>query len=124
MLVVDAMVDHNLYLQHAVFGYCGTLNDITIWDNCLLLQAMCDGSFDELDFPFTIAGQLFHQLWLLVDGVYPLLARFVKPISVLIGDVEALFSLWQELKHQDVECFFRVFKKKSFLLNSNSICVH
>jgi hypothetical protein len=30
---------------------------------------------------------------MLVDGIYPSIARFVKPISVPIGDVEALFSL-------------------------------
>jgi len=55
-LVVEAMVDHSFYAWHAVFGYCGTLNDITIWDNSLLLQAMCNGSFEESDFPFTIGG--------------------------------------------------------------------
>jgi hypothetical protein len=49
-LVVEVMVDHTLYTWHAVFGYCGTLNDVTIWDNSLLLQAMCDGSFEEINF--------------------------------------------------------------------------
>jgi len=50
-LVVEAMVGHSLYAWHAVFGYCRMLNDITIWDNSLLLQAMCDGSFEEINFP-------------------------------------------------------------------------
>lgn len=111
-LVVEAMVDHSLYVWHAVFGYCGTLNDLTIWDSSLLLQAMCDGTFDEIDFQFTIGGEQFQKLWLLVDGIYPPLSRFVKPISVPIGDTEALFSMWQEAKRKDVERFFGVFKKK------------
>ena len=94
-------MDYTLYAWHAVSGYCGTLNDTTIWDNSLLLQAMCDGSFDEINFPFTTGGEVFQQLWMLVDGIYPPL-----------GNVEALFSLWQEAKHKDVEHFFGVFKKK------------
>jgi hypothetical protein len=111
-IVVEAMVDYTLYAWHAVFGYCGTLNDVTIWDNSLLLQAMCDGSFEDIDFPFNIGGEVFQQLWMLVDGIYPPLSRFVKPISVPLGETEALFSLWQESKRKDVERFFGVFKKK------------
>ena len=67
---------------------------------------------DEIDFQFTIGGEEFQQLWLLVDGIYPPLSRFVKPISVPIGDTEALFSMWQEAKQKNVERFFGVFKKK------------
>jgi hypothetical protein len=111
-LVVEAMADHSLYCWHAVFGYAGTLNDINIWDSSLLLQSFCDGSFEANDFPFTIGGEEFEKLWLLVDGIYPPIARFVKPISIPIGDVEALFSLWQESKRKDVERFFAVFKIK------------
>jgi len=36
----------------------------------------------------------------------------VKPISVPLGDVEVMYSLWQEAKCKDIECFFGVFKKK------------
>jgi len=43
-LVVEAMADHSLFVWHKVFGYCGTLNDTTIWDNSLLLQSLLDGS--------------------------------------------------------------------------------
>jgi hypothetical protein len=32
-IVVEAMADYNLYAWHAVFGYCGTLNDLSIWDS-------------------------------------------------------------------------------------------
>jgi len=83
---------------HAVFGYCGMLNDISIWDSSYLLQSLCDGSFAELDFTFSIGGQVFDHLWMLVDGIYPSLARFVKPISVPIGTHEALFSICNALE--------------------------
>ncbi len=37
---------------------------------------------------------------------------FVKPLTVPIGECEALFSMWQESKRKDIEQFFGVFKKK------------
>ena len=97
-IVVETLADHNLYAWHAVFGYCGTLNDLSIWDSSYLLQSLCDGSFSDLDFPFKIGGELFEELWMLVDGVYPSVERFVMPISVLVGECVALFAMWQELK--------------------------
>jgi len=114
-IVVEALADYNLYVWHAVFGYSGTLNDINIWDTSFLLRSLCNGSFSELDFPFPIGGEIFHELWMLVDGIYPSLARFVKPISVPVGKREELFSLWQEAARKTIECFFGVFKKIPFL---------
>jgi len=111
-IVVEAMADYNLYAWHAVFGYCRTLNDLSIWDSSYLLQSLCDGSFSKLDFPFTVGGERHEQLWMLVDGIYPSLARFVKPISVPVGKRETLFSSWQEAKRKDIERFFAVFKQK------------
>jgi len=116
-IVVETLADHNLYAWHAVFGYCGTLNDLSIWDSSYLLQSLCDGSFSDLDFPFKIGGELFEELWMLVDGIYPSLARFVKPISVPVGKREALFAMWQESKRKDIERFFGVFKRKYWWFN-------
>jgi hypothetical protein len=50
-IVMETMCDHNLYAWHTVFGYCGTLNDINIWDSSMLQKAFCDGSFSTCDFP-------------------------------------------------------------------------
>jgi hypothetical protein len=97
-IVVEALADHNLYAWHAVFGYAGTLNDISIWDSSFRLQSLCEGSFTDLDFPFNIGGELFDQLWMLDDSIYPSLAHFVKPLTVPIGDCEALFIMWRESK--------------------------
>ena len=47
----------------------------------MLLQSICDGSFAENDFHFSIGGEMFGMLWMLVDGIYPPLARFVKPLT-------------------------------------------
>jgi hypothetical protein len=53
-VVVEAMANYNLYFWHAIFGYAGTLNNITIWDNRFLLKFICEGSFEQMDFPFII----------------------------------------------------------------------
>ncbi len=116
-IVVETLADHNLFAWHTVFGYCGTLNNITIWDSSYLLQPLCDGSFSDLDFTFTIGGEVFEQLRMLVDGIYPSLARFVKTVSVPLVDYQALFSLWQESKHKGIESFLGVFKKKFNFFN-------
>jgi hypothetical protein len=111
-IFVETLCDYNLYAWHAVSGYCGMLNDLSIWDSSYLLQSLCDGTFSELDFPFMVGGEMFHELWMLVDGIYPSLARFVKPISVPVGKREKLHSTWQESKRKDIERFFGVFKLK------------
>jgi len=116
-IVVEALADYNLYVWHAVFGYPGTLNDINIWDNSYLLQSLCNGSFGGLDFLFPIGGEMFHELWVLVDGIYPSLARFVKPISVPVGKCEELFAVWQESTRKTIERLFGVFKKKFYFFN-------
>jgi hypothetical protein len=121
-LVVEALADFNLFAWHAVFGYSGMLNDLSIWDSSYLLQSLCDVTFSDLDFSFTIGGEVFHHLWMLVDGIYPSLAGFIKLISAPIGKDEALFPMWQEAKWKDVEHFFRVFKWKfNFFHQANTI---
>ena len=49
-MVVEAVADCTLYAWYVVFGYCGILNDINIWDNSLLHKSLCDGAFCENDF--------------------------------------------------------------------------
>ena len=75
----------------------------------------------KCDFPFEIAGETFETLWLLVDGIYPSLAWFVKPLSVPIDDNEMLFSLRQEAKRKDIERLFGVFKKNLTSLPTQSV---
>jgi hypothetical protein len=48
-IVVEALANYILFAWHAVFGYCGMLNDLSIWDKSFLLQSLCNASFLELD---------------------------------------------------------------------------
>ncbi len=79
----------NLWIWHASFGWAGSLNDINIWDRSPLLKSWLDGTFSLFtDFPFSIAGRTFEKLFVLVDGIYPELARFVKTFSEPVGKMQ------------------------------------
>jgi hypothetical protein len=39
---------------------------------------------------FTICGECLEKLWMLVDGIHPLVVPFVKPLPVPIWDAESL----------------------------------
>jgi len=85
-IVLEAFGDFNLFVWHGAFGWAGSMNDISIWDRSPLLQSFLDGSFSgDVDFSFQIGDCSFSKLWLLVDGIYPEIARFVKTCSVPIG---------------------------------------
>jgi len=109
-LIIEAVAYYYLWLWHSCFDHPGSLNAINVWDKSPLLQEYLAGTFSEgVDFAFEINGTVFHQVhcekmcfsffvffnflsiyycsinqvWFLVDGIYPDLARFVKTMSEL-----------------------------------------
>jgi hypothetical protein len=119
-LVLEAFADYNLWIWHASFGSAGTLNDINIWDRSPLLQAFLDGSFTKnVDFNFTIGGRVFRHLWLLTDGIYPELARFVKTIDEPGNPAAGVYAAWQEASRKDIERAFGVLQRKFAILAKN-----
>ena len=68
------MCDYNLWIWHAQFGHAGTLNDINIWNKSDLKEVLVNGLFKG-DFDYEMGGEVFKHLWILVDGIYPKLAR-------------------------------------------------
>jgi hypothetical protein len=116
-VVVEAMVDHNLWFWHASIGHAGTNSDTNIWDVSPLLQALLTDKWSrEVDIEFMIDGQVFDKVWILVDGIYPPIARFVKTLSFPIGHVKKLFAKWQESARKDVERAFGVLTRKFQIL--------
>ena len=109
-LVLEAAADYNLRIWHASFGHPGTMNDRTIWDQSSLLLSFLDGSFPN--FPFSIAGEQFNQLWFLVDGIYPEASRFVLSIKQPNDPLAATYAKWQEGARKDVERAFGVLQRK------------
>jgi hypothetical protein len=116
-LVLEAMADYNLFFWHASFGWAGTLNDLNIWEGSELHKGFLDGTWSEtIDFPFTINQQEFTKLFVLVDGIYPELARFVKPLSEPVGPNKVAYSKWQESSRKDIERTFGVLQRKFHIL--------
>ena len=72
----------------------------------------------ELVFEYKIGSHTFDKLWLLVDGIYPELARFVKTISVPLNADEQRFVSWQECARKDVEHAFGVLLQKNQIIRS------
>lgn len=116
-IVLEAFADYNLWFWHHSFGWPGSLNDINIWDRSSLLKSFVDGSFaEDVDFEFKIGGREFTRLWLMVDGIYPELCRFVKTIEEPPDRRSAAFAKWQEAVRKDVERAFGVLKRKFQIL--------
>jgi hypothetical protein len=116
-IVLEAFADYNLWFWHHSFGWPGSMNDINIWDRSCLLKCFLDGSFaSDVDFEFEIGTKTFSRLWLLVDGIYPELSRFVKTIQEPVGRKSTSYALWQESARKDIERAFGVLQRTFHIL--------
>lgn len=114
-LVMEAGIDYNLWIWHAVFGYPGTQNDIQIWDQSPLYNDFLSGRWasevDPLE-PYQIGSLSTTKAWFPVDGIYPQISRFVKTIAEPINKPESTFAVWQEATRKDSERGFGVWGSK------------
>ena len=114
-IVLEAACDHHMWFWHASYGYAGTLNDINILNLSPLMEGFVNGSFEELEnyvTPYKLAGEEFHILYFLVDGIYPSYSRFVKSIREPVGSEERNYSEFQESSRKDIERAFGVLQCK------------
>jgi hypothetical protein len=110
-LVLEGACDYNLWFWHAFYGCAGSFNDLNVLALSCLLKVFLDGSFQGLEeaagvIPFDIKGDVFREMFLLVDGIYPKYSRFVKPLHDPVTDQESSFSAWQEGAQKDIERAF------------------
>jgi Plant transposon protein len=75
-IVFEAVADHCLWFWHASYGYSGAMNDLNILNQSPLVRKMTDGSFSAIKrearvVPFSIIGEQFDKLFMLVGGIYP-----------------------------------------------------
>jgi hypothetical protein len=116
-LILEAVADYNLWVWHAAFAYPGTQNDINVWNQSPLLASFIDGTYEQgIDIPFSINDKEFDKVFVLVDGIYPPLSRFVKAIDLPIGIGERKFTSWQESARKDIERAFAVLQIKFNIL--------
>jgi Plant transposon protein len=117
-IVLEAVADYSTRIWHNRFGFPGTLNDINVWDQSSLLRSFLDGTFkNNIDFPFRIADKTFNKVWVLTDGIYPELVRFVKSLKVPVGKAQSLFTKWQESCRKCVERAFGILRRKFQILS-------
>lgn len=111
-LALEAGVDANLWIWHWYFGEPGSLNDINVLERSTLWEDLTHGRIHELDFEFAINGEPFTMLWWFVDGIYPMLSRFLRAVSVPTSKVDCNYSPWHHCYRKDVERGFGVWEKK------------
>jgi hypothetical protein len=79
IIMLEAFNSINLLLWYASFSHPGTLNYISFQVSA---ESFLDGTFSgDVNFELKITGQIIWQVWLMVDGVYPNQACFIKSIS-------------------------------------------
>jgi len=112
-VVIEAAVDYNTWFWHTSCGHPGTNNDINIWDVSDLQKKFLSPEWcNEVNFPFEVDGMEFTEGWVLVDGIYPPISRFVKTIPTAVGAAMELFIKWQESCRKDSERAFGVLVRK------------
>jgi hypothetical protein len=111
--VLKAVADYCLWFCLPCFGYAGSLNYLSILNLSPLLESLVDRTFVDAKksanaVPFSVAGNLFQLLFVLVDGIYPRYSRFVKGIHLPVTESEKSFTAWQEAARKDIEQAFEV----------------
>jgi Plant transposon protein len=107
--------DYHLWFWHAAYGYAGTMNDISILALSPFLETLLDGSFATLEadvVPYNIGTESFKEMYVLVDGIYPLYSRFIRGFKEPVRQWETKFTAWQEASRKDIERAFGVLKGK------------
>jgi len=82
-IVMETVSDFNMYFWHVAFGFPGSLNDLNILNLSPIIDAFVDGTFETSEQLFVIGKEEFHDLYLLVDDIYPNWNRFVNLYSLL-----------------------------------------
>jgi hypothetical protein len=106
----------SLVLAWCLRIYAGTLNERTIWSMSPFFGQLMDGTFAEKEtcvVPYLIGGEEFkYNMYILVDGIYPHLIRFVHCIKEAIQVKDKIYTAWQEGARKDIERAFGILQSK------------
>ena len=105
-IVLEAVVDGDLWFWHVHFGLPGSLNDINVVQRSTLLHDFINGNSHTVT--FTVNGRAYHMPYFLVDGIYPKWYVFMKSIPDPIEEAEKFYTKMHEAIRKDVERGFGV----------------
>lgn len=116
-MILEAVCDYNLWFWHGFFGAAGSQNDINVLKLSRLLHSFLSGDFELREreagvVPYDINGEMYDEMFVLVDGIYPRYTRFVKGFKEAITDDKKKFSKWQEATRKDIERGFGVLQSQ------------
>jgi hypothetical protein len=94
-VVLEAVVDQDLWIWHAFFGMAGSHNDINILQCSNVFSRLVEGHAPPVN--FVINGHEYNKGYYLADGIYSRWATFVKTItSIVPGGKKYWFAKCQE----------------------------
>ncbi|XP_042051694.1 uncharacterized protein LOC121797018 [Salvia splendens] len=105
-MILEAIVDHRLWIWHAHFGVAGSNNDINVLNTSSLFTEQCNGN--SLVIEFTANGRQHHMGYYLADGIHPRWPVFLKTISYPTDERRAFFAQRQESGRKEVKRGFDV----------------
>jgi len=109
-VVLEAIVDRELWFWHFNFGSPGSLNDINIINASPLFGNLFNDRAPNVE--FTVNGRQYRTGYYLADGIYPELSVFAKTIAVPTTEAEQFYCRRQEGERKDVERAFGVLKAR------------
>ena len=117
-VVYECACDYQLRIWHCNFALPGACNDLNVLDISPLVCQIANGKTIA---DFEVDTSVFHQPYLLVDGIYPKWTCFLGPISVPSIESEKHYTVKQSARRKDIDRAFGVLKIKFNILNRPSL---
>lgn len=110
MVVLEAIVNRELWFWYFNFGSPGSLNNINIINASPLFTNLFNNSAPNVD--FLVNGRQYRTGYYLADGIYPKLSVFAKTMQAPATEQERYYCKRQEGERKDVERAFGVLKAR------------
>ncbi|KAK3189516.1 hypothetical protein Dsin_029077 [Dipteronia sinensis] len=110
-IILEVVVDYDLWIWHAYFGLPGTNDDINVLEASHLFVNLTQGIAPPAH--YVIEGKEYNMGYYLADGIYLKWSTFVKTIHDPRGQKKKkLFAMKQEGCRKHVECAFGVLQSQ------------